>query len=210
MDKTTKKLSNKTIARRQKVLQCALQCFTDFGVEGTTIDMIRDASGMSVGSLYHHFGNKERIASELFRAGMKDYASLVKHYLLDVFERSAMPSLEGAVKALVYANVDWISNNPQWAHFVFHHRHIVTVSGEEEAFKQDFSLFARMLGEFSAKLGITSSEKFDWTLISALVNGPTHSYARQWLAGRIDTPLTEHRQTFATAAWAAVASVMPQ
>ncbi|MGA4603385.1 helix-turn-helix domain-containing protein, partial [Ectopseudomonas hydrolytica] len=31
----------------------------------TTIEMIRDRSGASIGSLYHHFGNKERIIAAL-------------------------------------------------------------------------------------------------------------------------------------------------
>ena len=52
-------------SRKQEILQAALACFTEFGVEATTIEMIRDRSGASIGSLYHHFGNRERIIAAL-------------------------------------------------------------------------------------------------------------------------------------------------
>jgi len=32
-------------SRKQEILQAALACFTEFGVEATTIEMIRDRSG---------------------------------------------------------------------------------------------------------------------------------------------------------------------
>lgn len=56
-----------TPARRATILKAALGCFIGQGVEATTIDDIRRASGSSIGSLYHHFGNKEGIA-EIGRA----------------------------------------------------------------------------------------------------------------------------------------------
>ena len=37
-------------SRKQEILQAALACFTEFGVEATTIEMIRDRSGASIGS----------------------------------------------------------------------------------------------------------------------------------------------------------------
>ena len=57
-------------SRKQEILQAALACFTEFGVEATTIEMIRDRSGASIGSLYHHFGNRERIIAVLYLEGI--------------------------------------------------------------------------------------------------------------------------------------------
>ena len=64
-------------SRKDEILQAALACFTDFGVDATTIEMIRDRSGASIGSLYHHFGNKERIIGALYLAGTAEYAALL-------------------------------------------------------------------------------------------------------------------------------------
>ena len=51
-------------SRKDEILQAALACFATWR-DATTIEMIRDRSGASIGSLYHHFGNKERIHGEL-------------------------------------------------------------------------------------------------------------------------------------------------
>jgi len=55
-----------TAQRKQQVVAAALACFTEKGVEKTTVADICQRSGCSVGSLYHHFGNKEGVAGELF------------------------------------------------------------------------------------------------------------------------------------------------
>ena len=38
-------------SRKDEILQAALACFTEVGVDGTTIEMIRDRSEASIGSL---------------------------------------------------------------------------------------------------------------------------------------------------------------
>ncbi|WP_162980450.1 TetR/AcrR family transcriptional regulator, partial [Pseudomonas aeruginosa] len=65
-------------SRKDEILQAALACFSEHGVDATTIEMIRDRSGASIGSLYHHFGNKERIHGELYLAGIGQYAALLE------------------------------------------------------------------------------------------------------------------------------------
>lgn len=200
-------VSAKTREKRRDVLTHALRCFTEHGVSGTTIEMIRDASGVSVGSLYHHFGNKERIASALFREGMRDFGEVVKEYLSELVERSPQASLEAGVKVVVYANVDWIAENPDWAQFVFHHREVVSQSGDEDALREDMVAFMQMVKGFIQQLDTRDEVFSDWAFISALISGPTHNYARQWLAGRVRTPLVDYREKLADAGWAAVQSL---
>lgn len=208
MGSSQKKITDKTRQKQRDALAAALQCFTEHGFEATTIEMIRDASGMSVGSLYHHFGNKEKIASALFREGMRGYARIVKQYATDLMANSPEPGLEQGIKMLVYANVDWISGNPDWARFVFHHRFTVTQSGDEGAFRGDISDFRKMLSSWARFMGVAEFDSLDINFVSSLITGPTHNYARQWLAGRVKTPLSEHREAFAEAAWAAVQGVL--
>ena len=60
-----------TPARRAAILDAALARFIGNGVEATTIeDLCRDAA-CSIGSLYHHFGNKEGVAGGLFIDGIQ-------------------------------------------------------------------------------------------------------------------------------------------
>jgi hypothetical protein len=48
-------------ASRRSVLRHALTLFNANGVEATTIDDLKRASGQSVGTIYHHFKNKEGV-----------------------------------------------------------------------------------------------------------------------------------------------------
>lgn len=200
----------KTEAKKRQILVVALQCFTEHGVAGTTIDMIREASGMSVGSLYHHFGNKDKIAAAVFIQGMREFAELLQSYLGKADAQVGLEAESKAkhgVKAIVYANIDWISQNPDWARFVFHHRSIVSKAGAGNKLAGDMHLFFQQLIIWFkpyTEQGLFRSISME--LLSSLITGPCHDYARHWLAGRYNTPLAEYREEFANAAWNSVRS----
>ena len=82
-------------SRKDEILQAALACFTEHGVDVTTIEMIRERSGASTGSLYHHFGNKERIIAALYLTGTAQYADLLQRGF------ASAASAEACVKLLV-------------------------------------------------------------------------------------------------------------
>ena len=103
-------------SRKQEILQAALACFTEFGVEATTIEMIRDRSGASIGSLYHHFGNRERIIAALYLEGIGEYAALLEAGLIETLDA------EACVRLFVTSYIDWVVANPDWARFVLHNR----------------------------------------------------------------------------------------
>ncbi|VFT27135.1 transcriptional regulator [Pseudomonas aeruginosa] len=82
-------------SRKDEILQAALACFSEHGVDATTIEMIRDRSGASIGSLYHHFGNKERIHGELYLAGIGQYAALLESRLRQGAQRRGNGQVAG-------------------------------------------------------------------------------------------------------------------
>ncbi len=49
----------------QRILQAALHCFVERGYFNTAIPNIVDAAGVSTGSIYHHFGDKQHLADVL-------------------------------------------------------------------------------------------------------------------------------------------------
>ena len=198
----------RTEVKKRQILLVALQCFTEHGIAGTTIDMIRQASDMSVGSLYHHFGNKDKIAAAVFIQGMREFGDLLRGYLAAVEVSDVIDprrKAEQGIKAIVYANVDCITDNPDWARFVFHHRSIVSKADDGNKLAGDMQLFFQQLLTWfkpSVRQGVLRSTSIE--LLSSLISGPCHDYARHWLAGRYKTPLAEHREEFANAAWNAV------
>ena len=186
-------------SRKDEILQAALACFTDFGVDATTIEMIRDRSGASIGSLYHHFGNKERIIGALYLAGTAEYAAL----LAEGFAQA--DSAEACVKLLVTSYVDWVVANPDWARFILHSRGRVEASevGAElrEVNRVNFRRILDALAVYRAQ-GLFKAMPVD--CFTSVVIGPTHDFARHWLAGRTQTSLAECRELLAQVAWDSV------
>lgn len=55
------------IDRRELILTTAVKLFSRRGYFNTSVHDIQKESNVSIGSIYHHFGNKEAIAEALFR-----------------------------------------------------------------------------------------------------------------------------------------------
>ncbi|WP_069866183.1 TetR/AcrR family transcriptional regulator [Pseudomonas citronellolis] len=186
-------------SRKDDILQAALACFSESGVDATTIEMIRDRSGASIGSLYHHFGNRERIIGALYLEGIGQYAAL-----LDAGLREGM-SAEATVKLFVTCYIDWVVAHPDWARFILHNRGRVEAGemGEQlrEANRQQGRRIAELLAVYR-QAGAFREMPFE--LFNSVVIGPTHDYVRNWLAGRTRVELADCRDLLAQIAWESV------
>lgn len=186
-------------SRKDEILQAALACFTEFGVDATTIEMIRDRSGASIGSLYHHFGNKERIIGALYLAGTAEYAAL----LAEGFNNA--DSAEACVHLLVTSYVDWVVTNPDWARFILHSRGRVEASEMGEALREANRVhYQRILDAMACyrEEGLFKAMPAD--CFASVIIGPAHDFARNWLAGRTHTDLVDCRELLARVAWESV------
>ena len=197
----------KTKQKKRAILEQALICFSRNGVEGTSIEMLCQATGASVGSLYHHFGNKDAIAAGVFIEGMADFARLVQSYIepiqsqqMDDYMRAEM-----AVKALVNANIDWIEQNPDWARFVFQHRSVVKQAGQQDKLNHDIKIFYSGFKDLVGPLIEQGHlQDFPMGLYRSFISGPVHEYARHYLSGRESKPLSDYREQFTQGAWHAI------
>jgi AcrR family transcriptional regulator len=185
--------------RRDAILQAALACFSAHGVEATTIEMIRAASGASTGSLYHHFGNKEAIAAAVYLEGLRAFRQVQQAYIADA------GSLEQGIRALIHAHIDWISDHPDWARYLFNHRGVLEKAGAAAGYGAELKESQARLGDWF-RTRLPAGQRLRWpeeAYVSLLV-GPVHDYARHWLAGRRPEGLRELRDFFADAACRAV------
>jgi AcrR family transcriptional regulator len=73
-----------------KVLDAALELFSTQGYGATSMRSISEASGLSVGNLYHHFGSKEAIFQRLIEAYF-DKLEEPDHPLRKVFNAARFP-----------------------------------------------------------------------------------------------------------------------
>lgn len=187
--------------RRASILQAALECFTEHGIEGTTIEMIRDKSGASTGSLYHHFANKEDIASTLFLDGLHNYSERLLKGL------AACSDARDGIEMMVTSYIDWVTENPDWARFIFSARGRMIRGDAAEALKENNrAQFTALRDWLQPHIEQGELQPLPLDLYHALVNGPIQDYCRSWLAGRVRHSPRQHARTFANAAWRSVAA----
>ncbi|HYD96030.1 MAG TPA: TetR/AcrR family transcriptional regulator [Noviherbaspirillum sp.] len=186
-------------SRKQEILDAALACFNEHGIEATTIEMIRERSGASVGSMYHHFGGKEIIAATLYVdaiAGYQDYQQALL--------AQARTAQEG-VKAVTYAYIDWVSANPDRARFVLYNRGVLAKGGMAgELQERSRRKMSEVFGWFKPFIEKGELKKLPLECYGSILTGPSHDYARLWLSGRVHTDIKAYREIFAEAAWNAV------
>jgi len=188
-----------TARRRQDILDAALACFTEQGIEATTIEQICTYGACSVGSLYHHFGSKEGVASQLFIAGIRDLnAGLIRR-----LERC--DSAEAGVRGVVRHYVDWVTANRDLARFLLHSREINFAPEARTELKRIYHAhFGAVFSWFAPYVRAGEMKILPPETYIPIISGPVEDYARLWLSGRAHTPLADVREVFADAAWGGV------
>lgn len=187
-------------ARKRQVLSCALACFDELGLDAVTIDTIRERSGSSIGTIYHHFGNKEGLAAAIYLAGLDDQQLWFEAAVEDAGD------IQGAIKAWIKAYIEWVVANPRLARFMYHSRRAIAAGTSKDQLKgrndQRYSALLRFLktGLAAGKVRSLPRETY-----ASLLIGQSENYCRAWLSGRVATPPTEHIDVFADAAWRAIA-----
>jgi AcrR family transcriptional regulator len=189
-----------TRARKESILSAALECFTEHGIDHTTIGQIQARANCSIGSLYHHFGSKEGVAEELFLEGIGQ----LNHAMLQEIRQAA--NAEQSVHAVVSAYCDWSTEHRDMARYL----HSRDIDFSEQARKrlremhqsfitEVFTWFAPFVAE--GQMRVLPVETY-----VPLISGATQEYVRRWLSGHHDKDPREVKELFAEAAWNAVKS----
>jgi AcrR family transcriptional regulator len=189
-----------TSDRRQDILDAALECFSTVGYEQTTLADIRQRASASTGSIYHHFGSKERIAAALYLEGVRQTQDAGMEALLRT--RTARTG----IAALVSAYVDWVVANPAFASFLFGMRHAPFVDEEEERTIGDLNSRVQEQARrwFADRVAAGELPSLEPAMRSALVFGPCRQWAGAWLRGATSTTPEQAKRQIATAALAAL------
>jgi AcrR family transcriptional regulator len=86
-------------ATRGQLIEVATGLFADHGYEGTSIEAVLTAAGVSRGALYHHFAGKEA----LFRAVLEGLSERITEQLTEVISSCTDP-----VEAVRTSALGWI------------------------------------------------------------------------------------------------------
>ena len=194
------RLTPKPPDRRRDILDAALRLFNDGGYVRTSIQDIALGAEASVGSIYHHFGGKEEIATALYVEGLAEYQRGLMAVLADD-EGGA----ERTVRAIVAHHLRWVEDNTDLARFLLTSRDPAVTGLSERGLsgmnQRLFELVERWIAR-SADAG--EIRRIPLTLFHAVVLGPSQEFARHWLAERTRTSIEEAEPVLADAAWKAV------
>ena len=183
-------------ASRRSVLRHALTLFNENGIEATTIDDLRKASGQSVGTIYHHFKNKEGVVAALFFVALDDQSRAIAEHIAGLDDGQAV------IEALLGCYTAWITAQPECAHFIFLARDSVSQGSHAADLQQRLQERYKPIDDLlvhDADAGRILPLPAD--LIPSLVLGAAEFYARGWLAGRRQAAPAHHAERFAVAAW---------
>lgn len=194
-------IHSRSEARRRKIILAALRCFTEQGINETSITDIRRQSKASVGSIYHHFGGKDKLARAVYLEGIRDYQS----GLAEILTRHE-DAREG-VFAIIRYHLEWAKNNPEWTRFLFQKRHADFMSATEKEFKEMNVDFARRIAAWFQKHVRTGALKLlPPDLYPCILLGPCQEFLHHHLATHTVTPLEAAAREFGEAAWRALSA----
>ena len=168
------------------------------GVGAATIEQIREASGASSGSIYHHFGSKQAIALALYVEGMEELAL--------VFRSAMTPraGLQEGIRGILTSYFRWVAEHRDWALYLLR---VATadVSTEDAAAiddvnrrtRDDLENWLRPFAERGEIVPLPSE------LYASILFGAATHLARHWLAGRLKLDLEIAAEHLSVATWRA-------
>jgi AcrR family transcriptional regulator len=171
--------------RRQSLLDAALSLVSEGGLDAVTIAALTERSGMSNGSIYHHFGSRAGVFAQLYA---DSYARCVTAMLPALDARPASV----AVRDLTLRYLDWVTANPSRARFLYAAPdHADPVAKQAE--------FAPVLTWFSDRMAAGELRPIPPWALEPVAMGPAHESVRRFLLGVFD--LKSARELIADAVW---------
>ncbi|RST04022.1 TetR/AcrR family transcriptional regulator [Streptomyces sp. WAC05374] len=182
------------------LLDAALRLYAAEGERGITVGAVTRASGVSLGSLYHHFGSIDGLVAALTQRWL---GKLLSELLTAL--RSTRTARSG-IRALVRAYLAFIQEHRDAAlllHSTVADRQAMAQGKElrdaQEARLSAFALWVQPHVE-SGELA-----PLPLPLIESLVLGPVVGVARRWLSGIDDVELDEAARVLPERIWRSVA-----
>ncbi|NEC05041.1 TetR/AcrR family transcriptional regulator [Streptomyces sp. SID7909] len=169
-------------ATAAQVLDTALELYAEQGEAGLTLSAITSASGVSAGSIYHHFGSLQGVVLTLAQSWLGRLLGEVVGALQQVTDA------RGGVRALTETYLRFIQEHPDAArlmHSVTADREAITnarqLRGAQEARIAPLAAWLHAHQESGELVALPIP------VLESLILGPVTSIARRWLAvGDID------------------------
>jgi AcrR family transcriptional regulator len=185
----------------EQLLDAALRVYAESGEQGLTVSAITKASGVSLGSLYHHFGSIDGLVDALTQRWlgrlMGELAGALQH------TRTARSGIRAVTRAYLA--------------FVQEHRTASLLLHSSRADQQNMARARELRDSQEARVSFFAGwiqhhvdtgevAPLSQALVEALVLGPIVATARRWLSGLDDVNLEEAAKVLPERIWLSIAA----
>ncbi|TQM72638.1 TetR/AcrR family transcriptional regulator [Thermopolyspora flexuosa] len=180
---------------RSRILEGALRRFSRDGVSATTLASLRQESGVSVGSFYHHFASKEHVFGVLYHDICRMYYdAFLKELLRHEDARSG-------IEAIVAMHMKWCLDNPERARvFISERPPRRHEPGGPEVAETRRTFLRQVADWWRPHMNARLLREVPPTLCYVLWLGPANEMCRLWFAGA-HQPTEEEIKELGVAAW---------
>lgn len=169
-----------------------------------TVASVRDALGLSSGSMFHAFPSKPALAAAIYVDGMADY------------QRAATVAIGGAIdpasslEAWIAAHLGWIEDHKDLARFLFstQPREVMAEASRPLA-AHNHTFYAALTSLFERAADARLMAHLPRPIAHAICIGPAQEYGRQWTRGKATPPPRQVAGTLQRATLAALAATLP-
>lgn len=188
------------LSPRERILLAALKLFVKQGYFNTNVPDISKLSRCSVGSIYHHFLNKEEIAACLYQQGLNEFRSTLSTAV------NISSDLDSTIKGLVIAFLEFCEKNVEISRYLWLARHDEFLNSRvARPTMVGFDELGRKLTKI-IKGGMRTNQipKIKADIIWSIVFGMPLSFMTDWLEGHTSQSPSEAGPILANAAVAAL------
>jgi AcrR family transcriptional regulator len=185
---------------RAAVLDAAAALFDTRGFAAVSIADLTAASGVSNGSIYHHFGAKDGVLATLVVDALAGYQ---EGLLAELDAHGA--DAAAAVRAAVAFELGWFETRPRAARLVLAHRdQVATSAAGRKRLAAINRPFTRRVSTWLARGQEAGAipAAVDLTLLHAIAFAPARELGSLWLAGRVKGRPSARAAALGDAAWA--------
>ncbi|MEU5434156.1 TetR/AcrR family transcriptional regulator [Streptomyces sp. NPDC020719] len=160
-----------------RLLTTALSVYAEYGQQGFTVNAVTRASGVSLGSLYHHFGSFDGLAVALYTRCMEQLFAEMTSAL------SRARTARTGVRAIVTTYLRFTEEHPDAALFLHASAYSGYLATHTEQIRAAKENALRGLVEWMRpRIEAGEIAPLPAPLIDVLILGPVAETARRWLA----------------------------
>ncbi len=93
---------------RENIIKSAFQVFSTYGYEGTTMRLIAQHAGISVGGIYLYFKNKDELCLFLIKEKLHEFSSMIEAYI------KSLDNPIDALMAYITMSIEYAKKNKEF------------------------------------------------------------------------------------------------